>query len=96
MQRPKPLPQRTCVACRRTTAKRELVRLVRTPQGTVEVDLTGKRSGRGAYLCQDPNCWSVALRRGRLDSALKARLAAADVAALKEYAATLEAAAQAS
>jgi predicted RNA-binding protein YlxR (DUF448 family) len=49
--RPKHVPRRTCVACRETDAKRQLIRLVRTPEGTVEVDPTGKRNGRGAYLC---------------------------------------------
>ncbi|HEX5501022.1 MAG TPA: YlxR family protein [Thermomicrobiales bacterium] len=58
--RPKHVPQRTCVACRETGAKRGLIRLVRTPEGTVEVDPTGKRNGRGAYLCARMSCW----RRG--------------------------------
>src|SRR5688572_21393040 len=46
-QRPKHVPQRTCVACREIDAKRGLIRLVRTPEGTVDVDPTGKRAGRG-------------------------------------------------
>lgn len=55
--RPKHVPRRTCVACRETGAKRSLIRLVRTPDRTVEVDLTGKRPGRGAYLCNRFSCW---------------------------------------
>jgi len=95
-RRPRPIPQRTCVACRRTTAKRQLIRLVRTPEGRVEVDPTGKKGGRGAYLCNDRRCWERALGRGRLDRALRTRLTAAEVAVLKEFAATLVAVAPAS
>ena len=79
-------PQRTCVACQRTTAKRELVRIVRTPAGSVEVDPTGKKSGRGAYLCKAPRCWQAALRRDRLSRALRVRIAAEEREALLEYA----------
>jgi len=89
--RPKPIPQRTCVACRRTTAKRELIRLVRTPEGRVEVDLTGKKGGRGAYLCHDRRCWERALKKGRLDIALRTRLTPAELDALREFAASLAA-----
>ena len=71
--RPRHVPQRTCVACRQTSAKRQLVRIVRTPDGSVTVDPTGKLSGRGAYLCTDqPACWQAALKnRGVLARALK-------------------------
>ncbi|TMG55269.1 MAG: YlxR family protein [Chloroflexi bacterium] len=55
------LPQRTCVACRTTRAKRELVRVVRSPQGELSVDLRGKAPGRGAYLCADPACLELGL-----------------------------------
>lgn len=69
--RPKHVPQRTCVACRQTDAKRGLVRLVRTPEGRVEVDPTGKRNGRGAYLCHNPVCWEAAIKRHSLERALR-------------------------
>ncbi len=70
--RPRHVPQRTCVACRQTSAKRQLVRIVRTPDGSVTVDPTGKLSGRGAYLCDSPACWQAALKqRGALSRALK-------------------------
>jgi uncharacterized protein len=84
--RPRHIPQRTCVACRRTSAKRELVRIVRTPEGGVEVDPTGKRSGRGAYLCPTPDCWRLAVQKGRLDRALKTSVSARDKEALLQYA----------
>jgi len=88
--RPRHIPQRTCVACRRTSAKRELVRIVRTPESSVEVDPTGKRSGRGAYLCPTPDCWRLAVQKGRLDRALKTSVSARDKESLLQYAQTLE------
>ncbi|MFB0558960.1 MAG: RNase P modulator RnpM [Dehalococcoidales bacterium] len=68
------IPQRTCVACRKVKAKRELIRVVHTNNGNVEVDTSGKKAGRGAYLCQAPECWEVGLKRGRLEYALRVSL----------------------
>jgi len=59
------------VACRTVRAKRELVRVVRSPEGTLSVDLRGKASGRGAYVCPDPAC----LSRGLVDGAIARALA---------------------
>ena len=72
--RPKHTPQRTCIACRDKTAKRSLIRIVRTPEGEVMVDPTGRANGRGAYLCDDPACWQRALKSNALDFALKVTL----------------------
>jgi predicted RNA-binding protein YlxR (DUF448 family) len=69
--RPKHVPRRTCVACRETDAKRGLIRLVRTPEGTVEVDPTGKRNGRGAYLCARMSCWRRGVNERVLGRALR-------------------------
>jgi hypothetical protein len=88
--RPKHVPQRTCVGCRTTSAKREFVRVVRTPEGTVEVDPTGKRNGRGAYLCARRECWDEALKKDRLGRALRATVSAAERAALARYAERFE------
>ncbi|OLC52023.1 MAG: hypothetical protein AUH85_17850 [Chloroflexi bacterium 13_1_40CM_4_68_4] len=63
-------PIRTCVGCGAERAKRELVRIVRTPEGTVVADATGKRSGRGAYLDPSPDCLDKGLAGGKLDHAL--------------------------
>jgi predicted RNA-binding protein YlxR (DUF448 family) len=82
------VPQRTCVVCRTTTAKRGLVRIVRTADG-VRIDPTGKLSGRGAYLCLEAACWSAPGLRARLDTALKTTMSDEDFAALRAYAATL-------
>ena len=70
----KRVPQRTCVACRKVKAKRELIRLVRVPADGVEVDIEGKRAGRGAYLCRSQACWEVGLRGNQLERALRATL----------------------
>jgi len=84
------LPQRTCVACGSTTAKRELVRIVRSADGSVKADPTGKMAGRGAYVCGQPDCWTRAVRKGRLERSLKTTLSAADAAALMEFAGLAE------
>jgi predicted RNA-binding protein YlxR (DUF448 family) len=70
---------RTCVACGRTRPKRELLRIVRTPNGLVRVDPTGKVSGRGAYVCREPGCADAGLREARLARALEVAIPA-DVA----------------
>jgi len=87
--RPRRLPQRSCVACRASSAKREFVRIVRLPTGAVEVDPTGKRSGRGAYLCRRIACWEEALKRNRLSRALRTELTEESRTALQAFAATL-------
>jgi len=86
--RRKHIPQRTCIACREKRAKRELIRIVRTPQGTIEVDPRGKKSGRGAYLCSRPACWDL-LDEGMLSRALKWQVNADQIAELKASATLL-------
>ena len=71
-------PQRTCVVCRSTAGKRELVRLVRTPDDGVQVDPTGKQHGRGAYLCHQTACWDRALETDVLAKALRTTLTETD------------------
>jgi predicted RNA-binding protein YlxR (DUF448 family) len=73
---PKPLklPTRTCVGCRTARPKRELVRLVRQLSGDVVVDPSGKLNGRGAYVCPDEACWTLAERRRGLERALSVQL----------------------
>jgi len=83
---PKHIPQRTCIGCREAKPKRELVRIVRTQGGPVEIDPTGKRSGRGTYLCNAKSCWQAGLKKERLDRALRANVAAEDRRKLADYA----------
>lgn len=88
--RPKHVPQRMCITCRATDAKRGLVRIVRTPEGRVVIDVTGKRNGRGAYLCKNPSCWITALERTSIQSALRlSTLTEEDRATLTSFARTL-------
>jgi len=89
VKRVKHLPQRTCVGCRETLAKRSLIRIVRTPQG-VQVDPTGKLSGRGAYLHDRLSCWERGLK-GTLAHALKTELTQNERAQLEEFARSLPA-----
>jgi hypothetical protein len=90
-QRPRHIPQRTCVACRRTDAKRGLIRLVRTAEGGIAIDPTGKHQGRGAYLCNNRMCWQTALKRKQLERALRLeKLRPDDRATLEQYMEHLE------
>ena len=87
--RPKHVPQRTCIACRTTEAKRGLVRVVRTPEGRVEIDPTGKKNGRGAYVHETRACWGEALKRERLARALKVSIEPGDYERLQAHAEAL-------
>jgi uncharacterized protein len=83
VMKPRKVSNRTCVACRCSDEKRWFVRIVRTPDGHVVVDPTGKANGRGAYLCAKPECFEVARQRRRLDTALKVNLRDDDYARLR-------------
>lgn len=85
MERRRHVPLRTCVGCRQVRPKRQLIRIVRLPDGGVEVDPTGKRSGRGAYLCPQRDCWVKALERKGLDHALKTTLSDQEKVYLLEF-----------
>ena len=86
------VPQRTCVGCREVLGKRALVRVVRSPEGAVELDPTGRRNGRGAYVHESAACWKKALAQGSLDRALHTAVSPDDRRALETYAAGLPAA----
>jgi hypothetical protein len=60
-----------CVGCREMKNKRELVRIVRSPQGDIDLDTTGKKPGRGAYICPEPECLKQAIKGKRLQKALE-------------------------
>ncbi len=85
------LPQRTCVGCGTVSAKRQFIRVVRSPGGGVRPDPTGKAPGRGAYLCPNRSCWQQALAKKRLERALRTVLSAQDAEAIAAFAATLPA-----
>lgn len=84
--RAKHKPQRTCVVCRQKRDKRNLLRLVRTAEDGVVVDLTGKRNGRGAYICDQSACWQTLLHRPDvLGQALKTAVTASELEAIARY-----------
>ena len=68
----KKIPMRMCVACREMTPKRELIRVVRSPEGEISIDDRGKKNGRGAYVCNKIECIQNALKRKQLERALDA------------------------
>ena len=67
----KKIPQRQCMGCRERKAKKELIRVVRTPEGTVNLDFGGKMNGRGAYICPQMECLKKALKSKALDRSLE-------------------------
>ncbi len=67
----KKIPQRQCMGCRERKAKRELIRVVRTPEGSVNLDFGGKMNGRGAYICPNAECLKRALKSKALDRSLE-------------------------
>lgn len=67
MQKTRKIPQRQCVGCREMKDKKALLRIVKTPEGEILLDSTGKKSGRGAYVCPDPEC----LKKARKSRALE-------------------------
>ncbi len=69
MQKVKKIPQRQCVGCRTMKDKKALIRVVRTPEGQIVLDATGKKSGRGAYLCPDMACLKKARKSRALERA---------------------------
>ena len=73
MQKPRKIPQRQCLGCREMKNKRDLIRVVRSPEGEISLDFRGKKPGRGAYVCPDSEC----LRKARKSRALERAFSAA-------------------
>ena len=72
----KKVPERRCVGCGEHFPKSELVRVLRTPEGEVVLDLTGKKSGRGAYICKKATCLKKAQKSKRIESSLECAIPA--------------------
>ena len=66
----KKIPMRMCIACHEMKPKKEMIRVVRSPDGEVSIDLTGKKSGRGAYICRDLECLKKARKSKRIERSL--------------------------
>ena len=81
--KPKKIPMRMCVGCREMKEKKQLIRVVRSPEGDVSLDPTGKKSGRGAYVCRDPDCLKRAIKQRQLERQLDAALSPETAEALK-------------
>ena len=82
---PKKAVLRSCAVCREKKEKRELLRVVRRPTGEVEIDLTGKKSGRGAYICLNDTCIENAKKTKKLDNALKTEVPVEIYDQVKQY-----------
>lgn len=78
------VPMRLCVGCGQMKPKKELVRVVRTPEGLVDADPTGKKSGRGVYLCRSVECLEGAMKGKKLERALETAIPEDVVARLKQ------------
>ena len=81
---PKKIPMRMCVGCREMKPKKELLRVVRSPEGEVSIDPGGKKSGRGASVCHQEACLARAIKQRQLDRALEAALTPEIANQLKE------------
>ena len=71
MEKIKKIPQRKCLGCMESFPKKELIRVVRTPEGEVCIDLKGKMSGRGAYICKKEACLKKAVKSKRIQTNLE-------------------------
>lgn len=70
-QKQKKIPERRCTGCGESFPKKELIRVVRSPEGDVSIDFTGKKSGRGAYICPKSACFKKARKQGRIAKSLE-------------------------
>ena len=76
MQKPRKIPQRQCVGCRTMKDKKALIRVVKTPEDEIVLDLTGKKSGRGAYVCPQAECLKKARKSRALERAFETAIPA--------------------
>lgn len=70
----KKVPMRMCVGCREMKPKKELLRVVRSPEGVVSIDVTGRKPGRGAYVCRSAECLKRAIKQKQLERAFECPL----------------------
>lgn len=84
MQKVKKVPMRKCLGCNEMKPKKELIRIVRSPEGIVSIDKKGKAQGRGCYICPSRGCLDIAVKAKRVEKALEAEVDEAVFQALKE------------
>lgn len=70
----KHIPQRSCIVCRESKDKSELLRVVKCPDGSIAIDATGKQAGRGAYVCKSGDCMQVAIKKRAFNRAFKQQI----------------------
>ena len=80
----KKIPLRMCVGCMEHKPKKELIRIVRTPEGEIEIDLTGKLSGRGSYICPNEACLEKAVKSKKIERALECKISDEQYERLRE------------
>lgn len=71
---PNKIPMRQCLGCREMKPKRELIRAVKSPEGEISLDFKGKKPGRGAYVCPDPQCLKKAIKSKALERAFSSAI----------------------
>lgn len=81
---PKKTPMRQCTGCREMKPKRDLIRVVRSPENAVSLDFRGKAQGRGAYVCPNPDCLKKAIKSSALSRSLETKIPEEIYAKLKE------------
>lgn len=84
MAKTRKLPQRTCIGCREVKPKKLLIRIVRTPEMQILVDITGKVNGRGAYICPNKQCLEAAVKSKRLSRSLGVDIHQEEIDRIKE------------
>ena len=87
--RPRRVPERTCAGCRLARPKGELIRIVVTDNAEVVIDQSGKRPGRGTYLCKSKACWESGLKKDRLEHSLHVTISKDKKEELARYGETL-------
>lgn len=74
MMKPKKIPMRMCLGCNEMKPKKELVRVVKSPEGEISLDLGGKKNGRGAYICKSIECFNSARKNRRFEKSLSCKI----------------------
>lgn len=80
----KKIPMRQCVGCQNMVSKRELIRIIKTSEGDIQLDATGKKNGRGAYICKKRDCLEKAIKKHSLERSLKVSIPVEIYDSLKE------------
>lgn len=82
-EKTKKLPERRCVGCNKSFPKKELMRIVRSPEGEISADMTGRKPGRGVYICKSASCLKKAVKANRLSHALETDIPESVIEALE-------------